>query len=98
MALYCKEHDDCAKNLRSCFLPSSDAYSAEFASQEAAAEQAAIAEALGKEEAAKVAAAEAGPAAKPVGFFDKLMKLVIFFVFFFILHSRTAEILRTSRL
>ncbi len=49
---------------------------AEIASQEAAAEQAAIAEALGKEEAAKVAAAEAGPAVKPVGFFDKLMKLV----------------------
>jgi hypothetical protein len=65
------------------FLPSSDANSAEFASQEAAAEQAAIAEALGKEEAAKVAAAEAGPAAKPVGFFDKLMKLVIFFLLLF---------------
>ena len=49
---------------------------AQIATQEAAAEQAAIKDALGKEEAAKVAAAEAESPKKPLGFFDKLMKLV----------------------
>ncbi len=56
---------------------------AQLATQEAAAEQAAIEEALGKKEAATVVAAASEPAKKPLGFFDKLMKLVSVVLFLY---------------